>query len=63
VNPYEIKRLRQEHAISLIELAAWTGLPSSLIEQIEERKAVALDSDLKRIEEALLRLVREREDS
>lgn len=61
MSPDEIKRLRQDYGISLVEMAAWTGLPSSLIEQIEEKKAVALDGDLSRIVETLNRLVRDRE--
>lgn len=57
----ELKSLRQRYAITLIELAGWTGLPSGLIEQIEEKTVVALRGDLDRIEEVLMRLIQERE--
>ena len=61
MSPDEIKRLRQQYAIPLIELAGWTGLPSGLIGQIEDKSVVALQSDLDRIETVLKRLIKERE--
>ena len=61
MTPDELKRLRQQHSIPLIELAGWTGLPSGFIGQIEDKSVVALQSDLDRIEEVLKRLIRERE--
>jgi len=61
MSPEELKRLRQQHSIALIELAGWTGLPSEFIGQIEDKSVVALQSDLDRIEEVLRRLIKERE--
>lgn len=61
MRPEQIKKIRHQYGISLAELAGWTGLPSGLIEKIEEQTAVALDTDLDRIENVLTRLVRERE--
>jgi len=59
--PEEIKRLRLQHRISLIELAGYTGLPSGLIGQIEDKSVPALQSDLDRIETVLKQLIGERE--
>ena len=59
----EIKKFRTEYGITLAELAGWTGLPSRLIEQIEEGTAPALETDLERITSVLIRLIRERDKS
>ncbi len=58
--PSEIKRVRTTNGIRVVELAALTGLPSGLIEQIEDETAVALESDLERITDALKRLIVEK---
>ena len=52
----EIKKLRQQFKISLLELSANTGLPTSYLEMIEEGKIVASDNDYKRIMKTLWRL-------
>jgi len=49
----ELKRLRLANRITVIELAAHTGLPAAYLAQIEEESVVALDSDLARIESAI----------
>ncbi|MDD5218120.1 MAG: hypothetical protein PHN49_06305 [Candidatus Omnitrophica bacterium] len=49
----ELKRLRIASRITVIELAAHTGLPAAYLDQIEEESVVALDSDLARIESAI----------
>jgi transcriptional regulator with XRE-family HTH domain len=51
--PEEIKRLRLAKEISLLELSAMIGLPADYIRDIEDRKVVALDSDLERLGKAL----------
>jgi len=61
MSPDDLKRLREQSRISLIELAGWTGLPSAFIGQIEDKTVVALPSDLDRIETVLKRLIRESE--
>ena len=58
--PVEIKRLRNEHGIQLIEVAAWCGLPAALIRQIEDEEVPVLDTDLERIASALRRILFER---
>ena len=55
MTPAELKALRLKLKISLIELAAQTGLPSGYLEQLAEGEVIPLDHDLKRIEKALER--------
>ena len=45
---------RRENAITLLALAATTGLAQSYLEMIEEGAVQPLENDLKRIEKALL---------
>ncbi len=49
----ELRELRNQNQVSLLELAAMTGLPKSYLEKIEEKSIVALEADWKRIEKAL----------
>jgi len=56
----QIKRLRLEFNISILEVAALTGLPSGFIEQIESETIPVLESDLNRIAAVLQTLVKER---
>ena len=53
----QIKRLRIEFNISILEIAALTGLPSGFIEQIESETIPVLESDLERITSVLQTLV------
>lgn len=53
MRPHELKTLRKELKINLLELAANTGLPQNYLEQIEEGEVVPLGPDLWRIEKAL----------
>lgn len=57
----EIKLLRKRLNVRILELAAMTGLPSGLIEQIELEQVVALETDLERIHIALTEIARTRE--
>ena len=58
--PLEIKQLRNENGIRLIEVAAWSGLPAGLIQQIEDGAVVALETDLERIASALRKILLDR---
>ena len=53
MTPSELRALRRQLKISLLELAARTGLPENYLSQIEEEKIKPLESDLKRIQKAL----------
>ena len=54
MTPQALRKLRQEKKISLLDIAARTGLPEEYLEKIEEGKVVALESDLARIHRAIL---------
>ncbi len=56
----QIKRLRMEFNIPILEVAALTGLPSGFIEQIESQTVPVLESDLERIAAVLQTLVKAR---
>ncbi|OGW77929.1 MAG: hypothetical protein A2Z83_03175 [Omnitrophica bacterium GWA2_52_8] len=53
MTPREIRKLRKDEKITLIEVAAMSGIPSEHIRKIEEGEVVPLAADLKRIEKAL----------
>lgn len=53
---YELKILRQQLKVELLELAALTGMPESYLSQIEEKVFEPSASDLMRIEKALLKV-------
>ena len=50
----ELVKLREKKKVTVLDVAARTGLPEEYIEKIESGKAVALESDLKRIHNAIL---------
>ncbi len=58
MNLQELIELRKELKVELLELAAYSGLLEQYLEQIESGKVMPLESDLKRIEQAL-RLIAE----
>jgi transcriptional regulator with XRE-family HTH domain len=60
MQPVALKKLREESKISRIELAAYAGLPSGFIAQIEEEEVVALESDLQRLERVIRNIVKQR---
>jgi predicted transcriptional regulator len=49
----KLKEFRKELKISLLELAATTGLPQGYLEKIEAGEIPVLENDLKRIEAAI----------
>ena len=49
----QVRDLRAARKVSLLRLAAHTGLPSGYIEQIEKGDVVALESDLLRLKRAI----------
>lgn len=57
----EIKLLRKNLNVRILEVAAMSGLPAGLIEQIEAEQIVALESDLERIHHALKEIEHARE--
>jgi transcriptional regulator with XRE-family HTH domain len=62
----ELKALRLELKISLLELAAHTGLPEGYLAQIESREVKPSITDLERMAKALRRLeaeIKRNEDS
>ena len=62
MNPAQLRKLRQDKKVSLLDIAARTGLPRDYIEKIEEGTVVALDSDLGRIRKAILQVEKDRQD-
>ena len=52
----ELIEFRNDNKITLLELAANTGLAQSYLEMIEGGAVQPLENDLKRIEKALLRI-------
>ena len=62
MNAKQFRRLRQDKKISILDLAARTGLPEDYIEKIEEEKVVALPSDLARLEKAIAQVEKEKSD-
>ncbi len=56
MNLHELKILRNELKVELLELAALTGMPESYLNQIEERVIQPSPQDLQRIERALLKI-------
>ena len=49
MTPAEIRKLRLQKKISLLEMAAYTGLPEAYIEKIEDGLVIPLESDLERL--------------
>lgn len=60
MTPAELKAYRNRLKVPLIELAAYTGLPSGYLAKIEEREVIPLERDLQRMERALRTLERNR---
>lgn len=60
LKPSEIRTLRNDYGISVIEVAAMCGLPADFIRQIEDHEVAALDTDLERIVSALRTIIQER---
>lgn len=58
----ELKAVRTKMGISRLELAALTGIMESYIEDIEERKIIASEADLKRFEKAFAEYKKVEED-
>ena len=53
---HDLKIFRQQLKVELLELSAWTGMPESFLSQIEEGAVQPSESDLSRIEKALLKI-------
>ncbi len=60
LTPAELLERRIAAKVSLLDLAAHTGLPSAFIEQIEKREVVALASDVTRLARAVDEIAAER---
>lgn len=60
MTPEQFRDRRLAAKVSLLRLAAHTGLPSSYIEQIETGDVVALESDLARLARAVEEIVAQR---
>ena len=61
MTPSELQKLREKKKISLLDLAARTGLPEDYIAKIEDGLVPALESDLKRLHKALLQAEQEKQ--
>ena len=53
---HDLRILRNQYKISVLELAAHSGLTETYINQLEDEAIKPLDTDLARIEKALMRL-------
>ncbi|MDP3920251.1 MAG: helix-turn-helix transcriptional regulator [Candidatus Omnitrophota bacterium] len=51
--PFQLTKILLEHGISLLELAARTGLPKDYLSKIECGEILALEGDVKRIRKAV----------
>ena len=58
----QFKQLRRKLKVTLLELAATTGLPENYLLQIEEGEIVPLTGDLKRLEKALALIEKDRKE-
>lgn len=58
----EVRKRRERNKISVLDLAARTGLPAEYIEKLESKEAIALESDLARLQRALLQAEKEKSD-
>ncbi len=56
MNLHDLKILRKQLRVELLELSALTGMPESYLEQIEEEVIKPSETDLKRIQKALLKI-------
>ncbi len=56
----QLRKFRRDKKITLLDIAAKTGLPESYLEKLEEGFAVPLEHDLERIHRAILQLEKER---
>lgn len=61
MTPDELKRMKERLKISFVELAARTGLPSGYIQKIFEGDVIPLVKDVIRIENAALKIEKERQ--
>ena len=56
----QLRKLRRDKKVTLLDLAAHTGLPESYLEKIEEGLVTPLESDLDRIQKAIIIAEKER---
>jgi predicted transcriptional regulator len=58
-----IRKLREEHKIDRLEIAAYSGLPEDYIEKIETGEVIALESDLERIKKTIEKIIRNQSEA
>lgn len=59
----EIRRLRDQKHVSILDVSARTGLPAEYIEKIESGDVVALPNDLARLKRGILEAARDKADA
>ena len=59
MTPSQLKKLRLDQKVSLLDVAARTGLPAEYIAKIEDEEIIALESDLARIHKGILQAAKE----
>ncbi|PIQ86792.1 MAG: hypothetical protein COV74_03375 [Candidatus Omnitrophica bacterium CG11_big_fil_rev_8_21_14_0_20_45_26] len=58
----QIRQLRFKKRVSLLDIAARTGLPENYLEKLEAEEIPATEGDLKRIKDAILHAAKDLED-
>ena len=56
----QLRKLRRDKSVTLLDISARTGLPESYLEKIEEGLIIPLESDLDRIHRAIVQAEKER---
>ncbi len=56
----QLRKLRRDKKVTLLDVSARTGLPESYLEKIEEGLLAPVESDLNRIQKAILQAEKER---